>query len=47
MRSQRRVSTGEATDGLLGALDVSQLVANDVVHKRNETSVNNFINNSM
>ena len=47
MRSQRRVSTGGAADGVLGALDVSRLVANDVVHKRNETSLNNVTKNSM
>jgi len=34
MRGQRRISTGGAVDGLRGALDVSQLVANDVAHKR-------------
>ena len=34
-------------EGLRGALDVSQLVANDVWHKRNETLFNNVSNNSM
>ena len=47
MRGQRRISTGGAVDGLRGALDVSQLVANDVAHKRNETSLNNVTNNSV
>ena len=30
MRSLRRISTGGAAENLRGALDVSQLVANDV-----------------
>jgi len=47
MRGQRRISTGGAVDGLRGALDVSQLVANDVARKRNETSLNNVTNNSL
>ena len=46
MRSQHRVSTGGAADGLPGALDVSLHVGNDVVHKRNETSLNTVTNNS-
>ena len=47
MRSLRRISTGGAAENLRGALDVSQLAANDVDHKRNETSLNNVTNNSM
>ena len=40
MRSLRRINTGGAAGNLRGALDVSQLAANDVHHKRNETSLN-------
>ena len=47
MRSQCQVSTRGAADGLLGALDASLLVGNDVVHKRNETLLNNVTNNSL
>ena len=37
MRSQRRITTGGAADGIRGALDVSQLVGIDDRHKSNET----------
>jgi len=47
MRSQCQVSTRSAADGLLGSLDASLLVGNDVVHKRNETLLNNVTNNSL
>lgn len=43
MRSQRRITTGGAADGLRGAaLDVSQLVGIDDRHKCNETLFNTF-----
>ena len=47
MRSLRLINTGGTAGNLRGALDVSQLAANDGDHKRNETSLNNVTNNSL